>query len=352
MLIKIRLFCVSLCRPPYYLTLFLYGLAVYSISGKTPTRSYIGMRYLSYASNGLFNRLCTFVLRITHKRNTVDRNVEGILGSLSPEKINSIVKDIDEYGYHEFETRLPAEMVEQILSFSLTKPSIPMRSLDDTTEAGNSFSEKPCLYNRESPSSIRQFFDQQALYESSAFRTLVSDPTLKAIAEAYFRFRPVFDTASMWWSSAGFNAAEDISKAAQMYHIDMDRIRFLNFNIYFTNVTTDNGPHCYVRGSHRFKPKPLRKDGRISDDEISSYYDDKDIAELVGEKGTISVVDTSGFHKGKPLIAGDRLFSQIRFSDSQFGQTYKKINLNDLTDGEFASFIKNNRKMFPGFIID
>lgn len=44
---------------------------------------------------------------------------------------------------------------------------------------------------------------------------------------------------------------------------------------------------------------------------------------IIGVKGTIAAVDTSGLHKGKLPVSKDRLIVQIEFTNSFFGQ---KVN--------------------------
>ena len=41
------------------------------------------------------------------------------------------------------------------------------------------------------------------------------------------------------------------SEAAQMFHFDLDRIKWLKFFIYLTDVKINSGPHVYVSGTHK-----------------------------------------------------------------------------------------------------
>jgi hypothetical protein len=129
---------------------------------------------------------------------------------------------------------------------------------------------------------------------------------------------------TMWWSLAVPSNQQEQSAAAQLFHFDLDRLSFLKFFVYLTDVTPLNGPHCYVAGSHRgFKNAKLQRDGRFSDAEIKAHYPSEEV-QIVGQKGTIFVADTKGFHKGLPLESGERLIFQIEFSNSLFGAPYTK----------------------------
>ena len=74
----------------------------------------------------------------------------------------------------------------------------------------------------------------------------------------------------MWWSVAG-NKQPD-SAAAQLYHFDMDRIRWIKFFINLTDVTAENGPHCFIAGSQQTCgiPRHLLAKGytRLSDEPV------------------------------------------------------------------------------------
>ncbi|HEX4461815.1 MAG TPA: hypothetical protein VIA18_27735, partial [Polyangia bacterium] len=67
------------------------------------------------------------------------------------------------------------------------------------------------------------------------------------------------------------------------------------------------------------RPAQLWVDGRLPDEAIARGYGADRMRELTGPRGTIIAVDTSGFHKGKPLVAGHRLMFQLEFTNSFFG---------------------------------
>jgi hypothetical protein len=117
----------------------------------------------------------------------------------------------------------------------------------------------------------------------------------------------------------------------------MDRIKFIKFFFYLTDVGPSNGPHCYIKNSHRRLPKQLRSDGRKTDDVIQSAYSPENIMDLQGEKGYIIAVDTRGLHKGTILTEGSGLLLQGVFTVSLFGQNYPKVNPSETT----RTFISN-----------
>ncbi len=100
---------------------------------------------------------------------------------------------------------------------------------------------------------------------------------------------PVQDMVAMWWTTP---SREGSSAAAQQFHFDLDRLQFLKVFVYLTDVGPENGPHEFVRGSHRHLPVALRADRRFSDEEVLEHYGAEDRISVTGARGTIFVADT------------------------------------------------------------
>lgn len=309
--------------------------------GKTSNTGFHSLRQLYCITNGRFNDWVGKVHQVIHPPYDVQRPA-GILGELTKADVDRIVADLDREGYHVFEQKLPPALCDELTEFALTTPSVPQDNSADGRQA------KAVVYDRQQPASVRQEFEMQTLFENPTVQRMTTDPGLLAIAQGYLKFKPVLDLAAMWWSAAGFKEGQ--SKAAQLYHFDMDRIRFLKFFFYLTDVTPDTGPHCYVAGSHHRKPRALLRDGRIQDEEIAAHYDPSRIKEICGPRGTIIAADTRGWHKGKPLVSGDRLLFQIQFADGLFGQNYPPVEVNDRFGEAFTRFADRYRRTYSNFV--
>ncbi len=314
------------------------GMREFKKDGKTPNESYCSMRRLYRTTNGRFNDVVGTVCKALHPKRSTDL-ADSLFADATQSEIRKIGTQLRRDGYYQFERRLPQTMCDSLLDFSLTAPGAPI-SLD-------SQAMEPVVFNRKSPSSVRHQFHADQLFTDPVVQSIATDPYFLSIAQAYLGFNPVQDLLSMWWSAPGDAALQ--SRAAQLYHFDMDRFKFVKFFVYLTDVGTDNGPHCYVRGSHLRKPVALLRDERISDAEIQEYYRPEDLAELTGPKGTMLAVDTRGFHKGKPLVADDRLIFQLQFADSLFGQNYPPIQVPESTPAETCKRISNNRRCYANF---
>ena len=177
-------------------------------------------------------------------------------------------------------------------------------------------------YPRSAPEVGRYDFHENVALGSPEVQEFVTDPAMAVIAQRYLGQPVLMDEVAFWWTTS--RRAEDANLNAQMFHQDRDRLSFLKFFIYLTDVTPDTGPHVYVRGSHRSIPWSLRADGRIADETVQKAGLGHEIQELAGPPGTLLAVDTIGLHKGKTPISGDRLALENEFATSLFGMDYER----------------------------
>lgn len=314
------------------------GLREFKKDGKTPEQAYFSMRRLYRTTNGRFNDVMGTVCKAFHpKRSTTLQ--ESIFADSTQDEIREIGGHLRRDGFYKFERKLPPALCDALIDLSLTALGVGI-SLDKTPR-------QPSVFDRQNPGTVRHQFRPDQLFMDPTVQQLTTDPYFFAIAQQYLGFNPVQDLLSMWWSAPGDKALE--SRAAQLYHFDMDRFKFVKFFVYLTDVDTNNGPHCYVRGSHTRKPASLLRDERISDDEIEQHYKPEDCVELTGPVGTMLAVDTRGFHKGKPLAERDRLIFQLQFADSLFGQNYPPIRVPETVPTETSQRLASNRRCYANF---
>ena len=165
--------------------------------------------------------------------------------------------------------------------------------------------------------------------KNPAIHEIALDPALLKIAQDYLGAKPILCSVVMWWSFPVDDIEKQAAAAAQEYHFDMDHLKFFKFFFYLNDVDENNGPHCYVKNSHKRLPSKFLKRGRFSDKDIEDHYRN-DALELKGPAGTVLAVDTRGLHKGKPLKSGSRLLLQVQFTNSLFGQPYDKVSFKNL----------------------
>ena len=314
------------------------GMAYYLATGKTPQRAYQGMRRLTYLTDGRFNDAVHGILRRIHPPVALDRTT-GVLGDMQGAHLDRVLRALDEDGFHVFEERLADSEVKEIVDFALRTPGIPR---------GENAIPEPVLFDANEKRWPKLDYLPGDLLTCAPLCRLVGDRSVLALAQAFLRSSVVVDAPSMWWSTPALGGASSV--AAQLFHQDIDRLRFLNFNFLLTDVDTHNGPHVYVRRSQRNKPQSLRREGRISDEEIASHYPEQ-IVEIGGARGTIFVTDNRAFHKGKNVQKGARLLFQMVLASSSFGQTYERVQVPANLDPDLRDAIGRFPFTYSRFIV-
>lgn len=302
------------------------GFLRYGLTGKTPPVAYMSMIALFCNTKGYSNDFLSWVIGLCRRPYKFTKGEVGILGAIGDEEARTAVTVLKEQGYYVFKNRLPDEMCERLLAYATTQPA-EMRQMDGD-KPGGLIKE---VYQRGAPRAVRYDFLPQDLLQNKDMQRLLADMSLGALAQDYLGARPVIDIVALWWLTK-FSDVPD-GEAAQYFHFDMDRPKWLKFFIYLTDVGPENGSHSFVAGSHRsgaIASKLLDKGySRLSDEEVKEEFDAKDFIELSAPRGTIFAEDTRGLHKGKHVIAGDRLVLQIQFSNSLFGATHARTQMSD-----------------------
>jgi hypothetical protein len=307
---------------------------------RTPPWAYHSMRRLFCTSAGVSNDLMAGLISLASRRYVMGR-ATGVIGDLGDAGARSVAGGLREHGYHVFEPKLSAAHCAQILELSLARPALITSGITPEAREGPRLQR----YDRTRPAAVLYALQAADLVESPVIQSLMADEALIAVAQAYLKAPPVLDDVSLWWSTAQPNPDPDVG---QLYHFDLDRIRWLKFFFYITDVTPENGPHRFVRGSHRRFgiPHALRSLGsvRLTDAQVAQAYSPSDIVEFTGQAGTIIAEDTRGLHKGRHVERGDRLVLQLEFTSSLFGAEYTQIPRPAVVGAELARAMK----VYPG----
>jgi ectoine hydroxylase-related dioxygenase (phytanoyl-CoA dioxygenase family) len=172
-------------------------------------------------------------------------------------------------------------------------------------------------------SNVTRIVDQSALLACPAVAKLAFDPNLVAVAQKFLGAPPVHTQTNCWWSKHHSDDLEHVKAAAQQFHQDRDYIRFLKVFIYLTDVDEASGPHEFIAGSNadyaQVSKNRLRSSKRLSDRYLESVYPKDRFRQFTATRGSIILEDTSGFHKGNPVVSGHRLMLQLEYVSSLFG---------------------------------
>lgn len=332
---------------PRAATAIAWGGLVFLVTRRTPVNAYMGMLQLFTATGGKSNDMLARILALCHRPYSLP-NASGVLGSLTDADVTRINAELQARGYHVFEQRLSPDICDKLLDFALTQPAL-IRLDDEGARAGKVASI--AVYDRMSPKGIRYDFDQEILVNNPDVQRLMCDLSIIAVAQAYLGTKPILDSVNLWWTAP--SRCPD-SEAAQLYHFDLDRIRWLKFFVYINDVGPSNGPHCFISGSHRAGGIPphllSRGYARIPDEEVAACYSSDDLLEFTGPRGTILAEDTRGLHKGKAVTAGDRLIFEFEFSNSLFGGTKAEKRLSMFHSEAFEQFVNAHPRMYSRWL--
>ena len=321
--------------------LFDLGYQNFVETGKTSDESYQLLIELFCLSNGAFDEEYHskhFKIELPER---LPKN-SSFLGEFNTQRLQSINETLEQDGYVHFDEKLSTDVCRRLSAFSLNIPAT-------TPYTG----AKKVAVNLEFPESEIYRLSGQHLLNNEDVQNLIMDPVLIEVARNYLGCEPIFDYPSMWWSTA--HNQEATSEAAQFYHFDMDRIKWLKIFFYLTPVTEKNGPHSYIKGTHRpnMKPKEILKKGyvRIMDDELHPHYDEKDVKIVTGEEGSLFAGDTKCWHKGMHLKEGNRLVLELNYTASMFGANREKFTVSNPRK-KVSEFFLNNEKYTSNLILD
>ena len=318
-----------------YLNILLtvFGYFYYKIFKYTPSIFYQSfVRSYCFTNGKIINLLCNFetfnlgTLKL-NKNATFKEKTNNL--NLYKEEANIVLKNLENCGYHVFKQRLNSEIVTELINFAKSKECIVYS--DNGKKILKKYAENDVKI------SSKYTIKEQDLIENTTIQKLVNNEIFYIIAQKYFKTRPCLSAVNMWWSPVRKKKInieiEKNNKSAQMYHFDLDRIKWLKLFIYLTDIDEESGPHEYVETSHKVnsKPKELLDYGykRIPDNLINKYYKKNLIKKVYGKKGTMFIADTSCYHRGKPPTNNDRLLMVIEFSNSLFGAEYNKIKVSE-----------------------
>lgn len=339
MISKVRAYCAASIR-------LAAGLSSYALRRITPPSSYQALVRLFCLTRGASNDLLARFVSMARPPYPLPA-ATGILGELGDAEVRRISREIDEKGYYVFPERLSQELCDRLTAFAQTTPCAVRRMSGEDKQAPS----QVAVYERNDPRGVAYDVPLTSLLNNPEVQALLADPSILAIAQAYLGSQPAADIVAMWWLTAFKAGPDDV--AAQRYHFDMDRIKWLKVFFYLSDVTEDTAPHSFVEGSHRKGgiPSALLDRGyvRLGDDEVAQHYPADKFIEFTGRRGTIILEDTRGLHKGKHVVRGERLLLQFQFSNSLFGSQQQQGSIETVHDPGLAQLIARFPRLYANF---
>ena len=324
---------ISICKSSLRLA---WALLIWKLVKKNTDAGYQALIRLHLKTRGRTTEFLMSLIKAFHPplNHTLGKS---LLPDLSNQELADIQRDLETKGYHVLKFSLPENILKELMTHATTQPGLLRPKDTDPITADI----KRAVYKPGQPEGVRYEFLPEDLMKIPATQKIFSDPQFLKIARNYLKVEPIIDIVAMWWHT-DYQKTPD-SNAAQFYHFDMDRVKWLKFFFYITDVNSNSGPHCFIEGTHNPKnvPQTLLDKGyvRLTDEEIASHFDSKKIIEFTGKAGTIIIEDTAGFHKGKHVHSGDRLIFQTEYVASLFGTpSIQKFKVNLKSTPELAQF--------------
>jgi hypothetical protein len=321
----------------------LEGLSHFLLRGRNSDAAFHSLLRLHCTTNGRSTQLVTDLLRRAQRQAPLALRHQSHFSAISAATQAHIAEEIHEQGYSILPVRLSPAACDELITFSKRTPA---EAIDERAQVLGM-----TTFNGDDARVVRFKYRPDDLVKSEVVQSLLADPVLLSIARLHFGSAPLVDSVAMWWSLA--KGAAPSSDLAQLYHFDFDRPKWLKLFFYLTDVDDAAGPHTFVRGSHRREERRahLLRRGyvRIPDDEIEAIYSKSAVVPITGQRGTVFFEDTSGFHKGKAPITGNRLLFEIQFCLSRFGAHYPPVTLPPQPTAAFESFVRDHRGLYPMF---
>ncbi len=311
---------------------FKKGYAEFKRTGQTPSEAFVALLNLYCSTNGRFSDEIQKEVATQHPAKKITEPLNGVIGQLDTTRFTNINNALNKDGYVDFDKKIDPALVTKLYNYALKTETLTAPAYD-----------KKIVYDPKNPVSEIYRFQQNDLVNNPDIQQLIMDPILINIARNYLGCEPIFDFPAMWWSTAFLKEAS--SEAAQLYHFDLDRIKWLKIFIYLNDVTPENGPHRLIRGSHiaGAKPQHLLNRGyaRIPDEDMVKHYKTEEFIVIYGEAGSVFAEDTKCWHKGTPLKSGHRLVLEFEYTSSMFGANYPKFEIENAS-AEFKKFCAEN----------
>lgn len=156
------------------------------------------------------------------------------------------------------------------------------------------------------------YFDHQDVISAPHLLAIANNPAILSAVSNVLGAKPTISYMASWWSIAHGEGA----KEAELFHRDVDDLRFVKLFVYLTDVDEKSGPHVFVKGSH--KVNKLTEIKRRTDGEVAEAFGAENIMRFTGPAGTAFLENTYGVHRGVPPIEKPRLLFQVLYSLTEY----------------------------------
>lgn len=172
---------------------------------------------------------------------------------------------------------------------------------------------------------------------------LANSPLILDAVTQVLGARPTIGWFESWWT-LGEHHEPGRAHYDDVYHRDVDDLRFVKLFAYLTDTGVANGAHSFVRGSHR--SAALTRRGPISDEEVQATFPDADIMTITGGAGTVFLENTWGIHRPLMATEGRRLIFSALYGLTPWVPRGRNQTAGGTLPAGLDPYV--NRVLFPG----
>lgn len=273
-------------------------------------RQALPIRLVASIHPALPNIIAQLQVRTFYKSRKLDKSDHSSfkLLKIAERDVDRIYREVSVNGYSILTDAIPPEVLKSLIS-AVQSTVVIERTTSETPYRGK-------IDGR--PHSIGRYdVEGSELLKNKAIRDFSFSNDWKQLGEKLLKQKIVWDGVDSWWMYQ--STPESASFNAQAFHSDRERLAFIKFFVYLTDIDLTTGPHVYAKGTHKKRPLALRGDRRYSDSELAEKG--IEIEPICGPAGTIVIANTQGLHKGVPPHEGKggRLLFQIQIANSLRG---------------------------------
>jgi hypothetical protein len=207
--------------------------------------------------------------------------------------------------------QLPPQIVTEIQAFAEETPCFGNHDRQRELLPADHIAQQTAA----NPVSSGHYFER--ITDCAAITAVQQDNLLQTVARSYLGDRSCVIATRLWWS---FPVPSEIAKEPElrprdMLHFDLDDWRMLKFFFYLTPVSSEAGPHLYMRGTHRrhiLKHQLSLTVGRPAEEVLEAYGPDG-LVTIEGNAGFGFAEDPFGFHAGSLAHTTPRLMLEVAF---------------------------------------
>jgi hypothetical protein len=261
-----------------------------------------------------------------------------------PGSMERTLNQLNADGYAILDTKFDPKIVQELSTYFASAPC----TLTSDQEL-NMAPEDRVVVDFENPLAVKYSVDTNTVLMNTTVRKMLLDRGLLQIAQEYLGSTPIVDIVTAWYS---FPTANPSHEAAQFFHFDLDRVRWLKAFLLLTDQTIETGAHVYIPGTQRdggISSDLLAKGyARLQDPDVENFYPKDTWKSMVAPAGSILLEDTRGLHKGISLQRDHRLMLQFEYTQTLFGHVpfLATVPLDDYQDDYWNTMKRNHPDVF------